>query len=92
MNGSPSIPTAPVEPEGGFIDTTRGTAMERVPVDVNVENCVRCHRLRHRPNDPTGVQEGAKRCNRRHPCAVIRMTGGRRSVIRVTGDGGDPQR
>ena len=66
--------------------------MERVPVDVNVGNCLHDHRACHRPNHPTGVQEGAKRGNRRHPCAVIRMTGERRSVIRVTGHGGDPQR
>src|SRR3954462_6327550 len=53
-------------------------------------NCLRAPTAWHRPNDPTGVHDGAKRCHRRHPCAVTRVTGRNRSVTRVTGDAAKP--
>src|SRR3954469_8719656 len=47
-------------------------------------NCLRAPTAWHPPNDPTGVHDGAKRCHRRHPCAVTRVTGRNQPVSRVT--------
>src|SRR3954470_6784975 len=83
---------ADVTAEGGYVDHGAGAreAMGAAGLVLDEGNCLRAPTAWHRPNDPTGVHDGAKRCHRRHPCAVTRVTGRNRSVTRVTGDAAKP--